>query len=93
MWCFLCCVQDYKGNWWVCPDFGYDVVACPSCEGPPVRCKSHYGLFFRYAVFQWKAGYWAVQRVKGGVWGIALSMQAHNFRVLGLHHNGHSGLR
>lgn len=47
MWCFLCCVQDYKGNWWVCPDFGYDVVACPSCEGPPMRCKSHYGLFFR----------------------------------------------
>jgi hypothetical protein len=47
MWCFLCCVQDYKGNWWVCPDFGYDAVACPSCEGPPMRCKSHYGLFFR----------------------------------------------
>lgn len=47
----LCCtptpVQDSKGHWWVCPDFGYDMVPCPNCEGPPMRCKSHYNLLFR----------------------------------------------
>jgi hypothetical protein len=41
--------QGPKGNWWVCPDFGYDMVVCHDCEGPPMRCKSHYNLFFRCA--------------------------------------------
>lgn len=48
----LLSLQGPKGNWWVCPDFGYDMVVCPSCEGPPMRCKSHYNLFFRCVIQQ-----------------------------------------
>eukprot|EP00879_Flechtneria_rotunda_P016405 GHRR01017164.1.p1 GENE.GHRR01017164.1~~GHRR01017164.1.p1 ORF type:complete len:375 (+),score=78.11 GHRR01017164.1:1529-2653(+) len=40
--------QDHAtGKWWVCPEWGYDMVACLSCRGPKMRCSSHYKLPIR----------------------------------------------
>lgn len=40
--------DNSTGKWWVCPSFGYDMVACAGCQGPKMRCVSHYKLAFRY---------------------------------------------
>lgn len=32
---------------YVCPDYGYDARRCPLCDGPKVRCYTHYGLAYR----------------------------------------------
>jgi hypothetical protein len=41
-------LQDNStGKWWSCPDFGYDITPCPTCQGPHMRCVSHYKLTFR----------------------------------------------
>lgn len=41
-------MQDNStGRWWSCPDWGYDMTACPTCPGPHMRCVSHYRLTIR----------------------------------------------
>lgn len=34
-------------RWYQCPEFGYDFKQCLACDGPKVRCVSHYSLLFR----------------------------------------------
>jgi ribosomal protein L37E len=39
--------DNSTGKWWSCRDFAYDITACPTCQGPHMRCVSHYKLAFR----------------------------------------------
>ena len=34
-------------SWYQCPEFGYDLKNCVTCDGPKARCVSHYSLPFR----------------------------------------------
>jgi hypothetical protein len=39
--------DNITGKWWSCPEFGYDITPCATCQGPYMRCVSHYKLAFR----------------------------------------------
>jgi hypothetical protein len=39
--------DNITGKWWSCPEFGYDITPCATCQGPHMRCVSHYKLAFR----------------------------------------------
>ncbi|KAF6262699.1 hypothetical protein COO60DRAFT_586187 [Scenedesmus sp. NREL 46B-D3] len=47
--------DNITGRWWSCPEFGYDITACATCQGPHMRCVSRYKLTFRYVTSM----YWA----------------------------------
>jgi hypothetical protein len=37
-------VDRSTGLWYSCPVVGYDMVNCTACQGPKLRCYSHYRL-------------------------------------------------